>query len=200
MQPTPRDDRIWCVPHYIGTSHALVRDLFLKLDGYSESLLHWGEEEEYSRKLWGAGYIVRMADTPPIYHYPSPVGRTEWHRRLLLHRNPQLIEYWYTPWRHLPHGMARSVGRMVKTIIRKRSVRGFGTDAFAMTSASLQALRGLAQRRPLSPAAHRVYLKIRGAKTLPLEEIEPQMAPPKFGPVQQFLDADGAGQAGEAES
>lgn len=180
MQPSPLDDRIWCVPHYMGTSHALVRDLFLKLGGYSESLLHWGEEEEYSRKLWGAGYIVRIANTPPIYHYPSPVGRTEWRRRLLLHRNPQLIEYWYTPALYLPHGVARSYGRFAKTLLQKRSIRGFAADVFMMANASLQALRGLADRRPLSVTAHRVYLRVRTAKTLPLGEIESAMATPLF--------------------
>lgn len=167
----------------------MSRKLFLTLGGYSEDLIHWGEEEEYSRKLWGAGYVIRSAATAPIYHYPNSVGRYAWRRRVLSRRNLILMELWHTPWRYLPHGLARAYGKFAKGLVGSRSPRNAVNDMATMGAGTFQALRGLAQRRPLSVAAHRTYLKVRGAKTLPLEEIEPQMGPPKFGPVQQYLDA-----------
>lgn len=175
MLPPPQDDRVWCVPHYIGTAHALVRELFLKLGGYSNSLIHWGEEEEYSRKLWGAGYVVRTTATTPILHYPSPVGRSEWRRRVLNWRNLYMMEFWYTPLRHLPFGLTRASAKWGKTVLRKRGLRNKLLDTAAVAQGIAQALTHLPERRPLSVAADKVYLRVRGAKSLPLDAIEGDM-------------------------
>jgi GT2 family glycosyltransferase len=184
MLASPPDERVWCVPHYVGTAHALARDLFLKLGGYSSALIHWGEEEEYSRKLWGAGYVVRTAATPPIIHYPSPVGRSEWRRRVLGWRNLYMMELWYTPLRHLPYGLARASGKWGKTVLKTPGLKNKLLDTAAVVQGVGAALTHLPARSPLSVAADRIYLRVRGAKSVLLDEIEPLMPAPHFGPVE----------------
>lgn len=182
--PSASDEQFWCVPHFIGTAHVLVRDLFLKLGGYSNSLIHWGEEEEYSRKLWGAGYVVRTTSTPPIIHYPSSVGRSEWRRRKLIWRNRYLMELWYTPARHLPLGIVRASGRWGKLMIKPGNWKSKCLDTIALLQGFGAAITHLPKRSPLSVKAYRVYLQVRGAKSLLLADIEGKMPAPRFGAVE----------------
>lgn len=72
LQRAPSADKIWATDSYIGTAHALRRDLFLKLDGYREHLVHQGEEGDYCIRMLDAGYFVRLGNADPIRHFESP--------------------------------------------------------------------------------------------------------------------------------
>jgi len=72
LQKAPNNDGIWIASHYIGTAHALRRELFLRLGGYREYLIHQGEESDYSIRMLNAGYYVRLGNSDPIFHYESP--------------------------------------------------------------------------------------------------------------------------------
>ncbi len=63
---------------YVGTAHALRRDLFLGLSGYREILVHQGEEEDFCLRLLDAGYFTRSGNADPIHHFESP--RRSWVR------------------------------------------------------------------------------------------------------------------------
>lgn len=57
---------------FIGTAHALRRDVFLKIGAYREHLVHQGEEGDLCIRMLAAGYVVRLGCGDPIHHFESP--------------------------------------------------------------------------------------------------------------------------------
>lgn len=72
LQKPPESGTTWISESFKGTAHALKKDIFLKLGGYQESLVHQGEESDYSIRLLNAGYVVCLGDLDPIIHWESP--------------------------------------------------------------------------------------------------------------------------------
>ena len=72
MQMAPNQETVWITNQFIGTAHALRRDVFLKLEGYREHLVHQGEEGDYCIRLLNAGYVVRLGNADAIIHHESP--------------------------------------------------------------------------------------------------------------------------------
>lgn len=71
-QLAPSLHEIWITDRYIGTSHAVRRELFLSLNGYREFLVHQGEERDFCTRLFNAGYVVRLGTSDVIHHFESP--------------------------------------------------------------------------------------------------------------------------------
>lgn len=72
FQAAPDDRGVWITSSFIGTAHALRREIFLKLNGYREALVHQGEESDFCIRLLAAGYVVRLGYGDPIHHLESP--------------------------------------------------------------------------------------------------------------------------------
>lgn len=75
VAPAP-DARPWAVWHFIGTSHAVRRDLFLEIGGYETALEHFGEEYHFGLRLLDRGFVVRLGGADPIFHHLSPKSRS----------------------------------------------------------------------------------------------------------------------------
>jgi len=71
-QQAPSPNECWVTDRYIGTAHAVRKDLFLELEGYRESYFHQGEERDFCVRLLDAGYVVRMGNADLIHHFESP--------------------------------------------------------------------------------------------------------------------------------
>lgn len=92
-QRAPSDDGIHLANDFIGTAHALRRDLFLKLGGYREYLFHQGEERDYCIRMLDAGFVVRFGRSDPIHHFESP--RRDFRRMDLYGRRNDVLFAWH---------------------------------------------------------------------------------------------------------
>lgn len=72
LQKAPDQQGIWVSDRFIGTAHAVRRDLFLKLGGYRENLIHQGEEGDFCIRMLDQGFYVRLGYSDPIIHHESP--------------------------------------------------------------------------------------------------------------------------------
>ena len=71
-QRAPATDTGYATDRFIGTAHALRRDVFLRIGGYRDGLVHQGEEGDYCLRMLDAGFLVRLGNADPIHHFESP--------------------------------------------------------------------------------------------------------------------------------
>jgi GT2 family glycosyltransferase len=71
-QLAPDSVQVYLTNTFIGTAHAVRRDVFARLGGYRESLFHQGEESDFCMRMLAAGYVVRLGSGEPIHHFESP--------------------------------------------------------------------------------------------------------------------------------
>lgn len=105
QQIAPAPEQYWVTDRFIGTAHAVRKDLFLQLGGYRELFFHQGEERDFCARLLEAGYFVRLAHTAPIHHFESPKRDTT-RMDLYGRRNDILFSWLNDHWTRLPIQLA----------------------------------------------------------------------------------------------
>lgn len=70
-QHAPSRDGVFVTDRFIGTAHALRRDVFVRVGGYRDDLVHQGEEGDYCVRMLESGYVVRLGSAEPIHHFES---------------------------------------------------------------------------------------------------------------------------------
>ena len=86
---------------YIGASHAVRRDLFIRLGGYREHLFYMGEERDYCIRMLAAGYFVKIGSSDPILHNES-IARSSQRASYYGRRNDVLYVWHNVPALHIP--------------------------------------------------------------------------------------------------
>src|SRR5262245_49171203 len=86
------------VPSFIGFAHLLRKDVFLRLGGYRERFVFYGEEKDYCLRLLAGGHRVVFLPDARIAHVPDPGGRV--HSRYVRYviRNDFLQSLYNEPW------------------------------------------------------------------------------------------------------
>jgi glycosyltransferase involved in cell wall biosynthesis len=177
-QAAPDDRQTYLTHAFIGTAHALRRDLFLHLGGYREFLFHQGEEGDYCLRMLQAGYVTRLGRADPIHHHESL--QRDLTRMDVYGRRNDLLFIWYNvPLRYLPvhaagtvfnglrHGVrCGRLGNMVRGL-----VRGFGACCLAGRD-----------RRPVPRDVYRLMRHLKARAAVPLAEVEARL-PPAVGPA-----------------
>ncbi len=173
MQQAPDGAQVWITDRFIGTAHALRRDVFLKLDGYREHLVHQGEESDFCLRLLAAGYVVRLGHADPIHHFESPKRDF---RRMDFYgaRNAILFVWQNVPWPVFPlHLLATTFNVLRWTLqparffLRLRAVlAGFGW-----------CLSHRNERRPVGRAVYQRHRHLKQTGHLPLTDGEFGNAP-----------------------
>jgi GT2 family glycosyltransferase len=173
-QRAPQAEGIYATYTFIGTAHALRRDLFLALGSYRELLVHQSEEEDYCARMLNAGYITRCGTADPVHHFESP--RRSWTRMDFYGARNKVLYAWNNvPFPFLPMHLAATT--FMTSIFTPHPARCL-TRVRGVLAAYAMCFRGQADRRPVLPSVYRLsrMLKRRGA--VPLEELEPRLPTP----------------------
>jgi GT2 family glycosyltransferase len=170
--PLPPDNgRVYATVAYVGTAHALRRDLFLELGGYREGLFHQAEESDLCARMLRAGYVVRLGTAEHILHHESPQRVSE---RLYLYgrRNDVLFA-----WHNVP--MPYLAGRLAKVTVHGVLIgmrgRRLGAAIRGLAQGYAQGVRDLPGRDPLPRELYRVSRRLRRQLIVPLEEVEAEL-------------------------
>jgi glycosyltransferase involved in cell wall biosynthesis len=176
-QKAPDDRQTYVSFAFIGTAYAVRRELFLKLGGYREILVHMCEESDFCQRMLQAGYVTRVGRADPIHHTAS-LRRDMTRMDVFGRRNDVLFAWYNVPLRYLPIHMTATVLNGLRHGIRTRRlmnmVRGC-IDGFVTGWKS----RG--DRRPVSAPIYRLWRTLKKGGNITLAEIE-QVLPRRVEP------------------
>lgn len=165
LQKAPDNKSVWITGHFIGTAHAVRRDVFLKLGRYREHLVHQGEEVDFCIRMLAAGFLVRLGDSDPIHHFESPKRDL---RRMDFYgsRNPILFAWENVPMPYLPfHAAATTFNCLRWTLhpsrflVRLRGVLAGYADCVRI------------RHSPVPRHVYRQWRRLRKAKATRLQEV-----------------------------
>ena len=168
-QAAPRKDGVYVTNDFIGTAHAVRRDLFLQLGGYRECLIHQGEEGDFCLRLLGAGYVTRLGNADLIQHFESPLRdlrRMDFHGR----RNDVLFAWHNVPMPLFPlHLVATTTNGFIAGFRTGRPwqmLRG-------TVCGYLESLKRWRHRQPVPPSIYRLSRRLKKGGPMLLEEVIP---------------------------
>ena len=171
--PSPPAPGRWAVSAYIGTAHALRRDLFLRLGGYRGILAHSTEERDLCVRLYDHGYFVRLGTAPPVYHYASPV-RDSRRARMLERRNDLCHAFWDVP---MPHLLYHLPGTLISGLRYALVNHCFKSTLAGYAQAPGVFLRTWRMRAPVRGSIYLLIRRLNRRRLLPLAEVEPLLTP-----------------------
>jgi len=160
MQPS-RAARPAVIPSFIGFAHLLRRDLFLRLGGYREEFIFYGEEKDFCLRLLDAGYLTVYLPDALVSHVPDP-GRSRSRYLRYVVRNDCLNAFYNDP---LPRALYTLPGRY---LLYFRMRRGWGiSDPWGWLWIARDVLtyagRTRHRRRPVSRASIRLWSELNKA-------------------------------------
>ncbi len=156
-QAAPKNGKILVDFSYVGTAHALRRELFVRLGGYRISFFHQGEEEDYAIRMLDSGFVVRLGTSDPIYHFESP--RRDFRRMDVFgRRNQVLFAVYNVPQPFLFSGVLRAVVRGLLEGARTgrwpNMIRGLLLGFTSIPEV-------LSARRPVSSSAYLLFRRLK---------------------------------------
>jgi glycosyltransferase involved in cell wall biosynthesis len=171
LQRAPDTEGRWLTASYIGTAHAVRRDVFLQVGGYRESLIHQVEEPDFCLRMLAAGFVTRIGRADPLLHLESP--RRNFSRLLTLTARNELLKGWHNvPMPYLPVRWAKVLATCAILAVRWRApgalLRGVWLgvrDSWRLRSA----------RDPVPRSVYRVDHDIRKRGPLRLEQVESRL-------------------------
>ncbi len=161
-----------CGDDYIGTAHAVRRDLFLKLGGYRGYLLHQGEERDFCIRMLDAGYVVRFGRSDPIHHFESP--RRDFRRMDLYGRRNDILYAWYNV--PFPDVVAHVIGSTVLGVKFGFKIGRPARMIHGLLNGYGAVLHEMFNRHPVSRRTYRLSRRLKSSGPLPLAEVEPFLA------------------------
>ncbi len=165
LQRAPSRDGIYLLDTFWGGACAMRRDVFLRVGGYREYLRQQYEEEDLAIRILDAGYLTRLGNADPIYHYESPV-RDNRRRDIFGGRNKVLISWYNVP---MPELLLHVPGTCAKTVLH--GIRqGHGLRwALGIAKGFYACLTQFGERRPVRHETYRLFRHLRGSPATPLE-------------------------------
>jgi glycosyltransferase involved in cell wall biosynthesis len=168
LQKAPQPEGIFAAYTFIGTAHALRRDIFLQLSGYREVLFHQSEEEDYCLRMLQAGYITRAGNAEPIHHFESP--RRSWQRMDYYGARNKVLYAWHNiPFPYLPFHLAATT---IKTSTFSFQPGRLMTRLRGVMEAYTMVCTGRTGRQPVSAKNYELSRELKRRGPLPINEIE----------------------------
>lgn len=171
VAPAP-DTRAWAVWAYVGTSHAVRRDVFLQVGGYEAALEHFGEEYHFALRLLDRGYVVRLGRADPIFHHLSQTARRNDRVWLSAERGYVLSLALLAPGLYLVPELLRLLAYSAVHVKEGAPPRLVARGVARGYRAAWQHRR---LRTPVATPAYRLRNRLRYRGPLPLESFEPQL-------------------------
>jgi glycosyltransferase involved in cell wall biosynthesis len=173
--PGRADEDFPVVFDYAGGANAMRLDLFLALGGYSGTGRQ-GEENTYCLKLISSGYVVRVAASGHIDHYPPPQHRDRAHVvRMGCQNGVDFI--WRNvpmPWL-VPHLAANMASQLMLGLRQGEALyRLQGLIAGVRHSAA-----NFSARRPVSISVYQLMRRLIARGSMKISEVEPLLPPRK---------------------
>lgn len=173
MQRAPASGS-WVTDSFIGTAHAVRRDLFVSLGGYRDSLIHQGEERDFCIRLLQAGYVVRLGSADPIHHHESTrrdYSRMDYYGR----RNDVLFVWHYVPSADVPLHLAGTLVNAVRSAWQARRISRMAAGTMAGLA---NGLRRPLDRQPVSRAVYRLHRRLKTGGPVRLDAVLPELPAP----------------------
>ena len=166
--PTPG---VYANYDFIGTAHAVRRDLFLALGGYREVLVHQSEEEDYCIRMLNHGYIVRLGSSQAIVHFESP--RRSWTRMDYFGARNKILYAWHNvPQPYLIGHLAMTTA---KTLLYTLHPSRFAIRLKGVVNAYHAILSRATARQPVQPATYLMSRKLKRHGPIRIQHIEPEL-------------------------
>lgn len=167
-QRAPTAELTYICDRFIGTAHALRRDVFLAVGGYREVLFHQGEESDLCLRMLDRGYLVRLGNAAPIHHFESP-NRDRTRMDVYGKRNLILFAWQNVP---MPHLGLHLLGSTLKGTMHGIRNHTLPNTLRGLAMGFRDVSRGLAGRKPISRASYRLMRELKRRGQIPLSEIE----------------------------
>lgn len=163
-QKAPEQSAVWITYSYIGTAHAVRKDVFLALGGYREDLVHQGEEMDFCVRMLDAGYFVRVGNASPIHHHESE--RRDFSRMDRYGaRNAILFAWRNCPIVNLPVHLG---GTTIKVLLWTLDPPRLRLRAAAVIEGFLEMARK--RRQPVRFATYRLFRRLKRGEQLRLDD------------------------------
>lgn len=164
----PDANKIYISDIFFGGAHAIRRDIFLKLGGYTAEIFHQGEESDYCIRMLNAGYVVRVGAAECVHHFPSPIRD---HSRAFIYgaRNSLMYGFDHVPMPYFAIYFAGTIFNFLRIGFRKKCTKsvlsGLSLGFRLMPSR-------LSKRHAVTKNTYLLSRLLRKRQLLPLEHVE----------------------------
>lgn len=161
MQPSGAS-RPSVIPAFIGFAHLLRRDLFLRLGGYREEFIFYGEEKDFCLRLLDAGYLTVYLPDAFVCHVPDAAGRSRSRYLRYVVRNDCLNAFYNDP---LPRVLWTLPGRYLLYFRMRQGWRIRDPWGWLWVARDVLGYAGRTRnrRRPVSRASIRLWTELKKA-------------------------------------
>lgn len=172
-QRAPNDAGVYLIDAFVGASHAIRRDVFLRVGGYREHFFRAGEEGDLCLRMLQAGYITIAGSADAIHHSELPdrdFARWEYYGR----RNDILFVWHNAP---LPIMPVYLVGTTVNGCLWALKTRRLRTMLRGAAAGYWDIFRGRSSREPVKRTTYSLYMRLKRNVFTALSDVEMEIPP-----------------------
>jgi GT2 family glycosyltransferase len=167
LQRAPDADGRWLTASYIGTAHAVRREVFLRVGGYRPSLIHQVEELDFCLRMLAEGYVTRLGRADPLVHLESP--QRNFSRLLTLTARNEWLNGWHNV--PMPYLLVRWAKVAATCVLLAARWRQPGAIARGVWLGARYSVQHRDARNPVEREVYMVNHDIRKRGPLRLEQV-----------------------------